>query len=137
MTKTELLQVRDAMKRLIATDEAHSTLHAADGDDVARMIEYADAFDNARATIALLDADLARVVEPVGITSTMPGTTGFTMACFKAADVPAGTNIYATPQDAEAPELLEALKDAYPYVDNSHLRNRIGGVIAKASGVAE
>lgn len=36
---------------------------------------------------------------------------------------------------AAAPELLEALKDAYPYIDNNHLRQRIGAVIAKAEGI--
>ena len=33
-------------------------------------------------------------------------------------------------------ELLEALKDAYPYVDNDHLRKRIGAAIAKTTGVS-
>ena len=37
---------------------------------------------------------------------------------------------------AAAPELLEALKDAYPYIDNDHLRTRIGNLIAKAQGGA-
>jgi hypothetical protein len=36
---------------------------------------------------------------------------------------------------SSAPELLEALKDAYPYIDNDHLRARIGAAIAKAEGV--
>lgn len=31
-------------------------------------------------------------------------------------------------------ELVAALKDAYPYVDSNHLRQRIGAVIIKASG---
>ena len=35
-----------------------------------------------------------------------------------------------------APELLEALKDAYPYVDNERLRRRIGAVICKTEGLA-
>lgn len=34
---------------------------------------------------------------PVGQAAYMPGTEGFTMACFKAADVPAGTNLYTLP----------------------------------------
>ncbi len=36
---------------------------------------------------------------------------------------------------AAAPELLEALKDAYPHVADDVLRDRIGAVIAKATGV--
>ncbi|MGX6999870.1 hypothetical protein [Caballeronia sp. KNU42] len=34
---------------------------------------------------------------PVGQASNMPGTDGFTMVCFKASDVPAGTNLYTLP----------------------------------------
>lgn len=33
-------------------------------------------------------------VTPVGEASYMPGTEGFTMACFKASDVPGGTKLY-------------------------------------------
>ena len=32
-------------------------------------------------------------------------------------------------------ELLEALKDAYPYISNDGLRERIGGVIARVEAV--
>jgi len=54
---TEKLQAeRDdllaALQRIVATDDDHATLHAPDGDDVARMIEYAEAFRNARQAIA-------------------------------------------------------------------------------------
>ena len=41
----------EALERLIASDDAHATIHAPDGDDVARMLEYAAAFDSARAAI--------------------------------------------------------------------------------------
>lgn len=50
--------------------------------------------------------------EPVGEAGTMPGTSGFTIACFHADKVPVGTKLYThapvQPNDA-APELLEAL----------------------------
>jgi len=55
--------------------------------------------------------------EAVGIAGSMPGTSGFTMAVFKAADVPIGTPLYAHPapqaQGVEAPafatdEMVEA-----------------------------
>lgn len=45
-------------------------------------------------------------------------------------------DIAATQAAAINAELLEALKDAYPYIDNDHLRHRIGAVIAKATGEA-
>lgn len=36
---------------------------------------------------------------------------------------------------AAAPDLLEALKDAYPHIGDDALRARIGAVICKAEGV--
>jgi hypothetical protein len=41
-----------ALQRLIAIDDAHATLHAPDGDDVARMIEHAEAHKFAREVLA-------------------------------------------------------------------------------------
>lgn len=41
-----------ALRRLIAALDAHTTIHATDGDDVARMLEYAQAEGAARAAIA-------------------------------------------------------------------------------------
>lgn len=40
--------------------------------------------------------------EPIGEVGTMPGTSGFTMACFRADEVPVGTKIYTAPQPAQA-----------------------------------
>jgi hypothetical protein len=42
--------------------------------------------------------------EPVGEVGTMPGTTAFTMACFKAEAVPVGTKLYTTPPAAAVQE---------------------------------
>lgn len=42
-----------ALQRVIAADDAHSTIHAADGDDVARMLEYGAAIETARAVVYL------------------------------------------------------------------------------------
>ena len=36
---------------------------------------------------------------------------------------------------AAAPDLLEALKDAYPYIADDALRERVGNLIADATGV--
>ena len=36
---------------------------------------------------------------------------------------------------AKAPEMLEALKDAYPYIADDALRERLGNLIADATGV--
>lgn len=47
----DLEAARGIIRRLVATDDAHETLHAEDGDDVARMIEYAEAFKAARALL--------------------------------------------------------------------------------------
>lgn len=45
----------------------------------------------------------AASVEPVGEVGSMPGTSGFTMACFKAEDVPIGTKLYAGAPPAHIP----------------------------------
>jgi hypothetical protein len=46
-----------------------------------------------------LDSAIAelRKQKPVAFAGSMPGTDGFTMAAFKAADVPIGTPLYASP----------------------------------------
>lgn len=44
--------------------------------------------------------------EAVGVVGTMPGTEGFTMACFEADHVPVGTKLYAAP--IPATELKDA-----------------------------
>lgn len=53
--------------------------------------------------------------EPVGEAGTMPGTSGFTTAVFRASDVPVGTKLYAAPVAAQAQpqqsENQEALAD--------------------------
>ncbi|MNX93294.1 hypothetical protein D3C86_1254730 [compost metagenome] len=51
---------------------------------------------------ALLAAPAAPASNPVGHAGSMPGTDGFTMACFKAVDVPIGTALYTAPPAAEA-----------------------------------
>ena len=53
--QSELERIADlepALRRIIAPSDAYNTMHAADGDDIARMIEYGDAFRNARAVLA-------------------------------------------------------------------------------------
>lgn len=41
-----------ALQRLIASQDAHNSLHAADGDDYARMFEHGQAYDEARLLVA-------------------------------------------------------------------------------------
>jgi hypothetical protein len=53
--------------------------------------------------------------EPVGEAGSMPGTDGFTMACFRASDVPVGTKLYTHPQPQREP-LTEA--DLYDIAGN-------------------
>lgn len=45
----------EAAKRVIASDDAHETLHAPDGDDIARMVEFSHA--NAALRAALADVE--------------------------------------------------------------------------------
>ena len=61
-----------------------------------------------------MNKEISPVGTFVGEVGTMPGTTGFTMACFKAADVPFGTKLYINTQPEQQPErrLYEATRDA-------------------------
>lgn len=74
---------------------------------------------------------------PVGQAAYMPGTEGFTMVCFKASDVPAGTNLYTLPpmdEDADiyliARVFAEFRKDAC-----IHGNDRVDGAFIKAARV--
>lgn len=46
--------------------------------------------------------------EPVGEAGSMPGTDGFTMAAFRAVDVPIGTKLYASPTQPKAVTIDDA-----------------------------
>lgn len=65
----------------------------------AALQHEADCVEAAKAEIEALRAKIAEMErqEPVGTTGGMPGTTGFTMACFHAGKVPIGTKLYALP----------------------------------------
>lgn len=49
-------QLTSSLRNLIAATDAYSTVHAPDGDDAARMVEYAEALNNARAALAVAGA---------------------------------------------------------------------------------
>lgn len=56
------------------------------------LAQYKNERDTLRAKIEQMERQ-----EPVGTTGGMPGTTGFTMACFHADKVPIGSKLYALP----------------------------------------
>ncbi|ACR28665.1 hypothetical protein bglu_1g15220 [Burkholderia glumae BGR1] len=68
------------------------------GDALIRLSDAIAAVENARAG-APADAG-----EAVGVADSMPGTSGFTMACFEAAKVPIGTKLYAAAQGGKGGE---------------------------------
>jgi hypothetical protein len=49
-------QLVSSLRGLLAATDAYSTTHAPDGDDAARMVEYAEALNNARAVLAAAGA---------------------------------------------------------------------------------
>jgi hypothetical protein len=73
-------------------------------DQARRTAEYWKAEHNAsNKRIAELEAQIATVApavaaQPVGVAGAMPGTDGFTMAVFKADDIPIGTALYTSAQ---------------------------------------
>lgn len=53
---------------------------------------------------------------PVGVADNMPGTSGFTMAAFKAVDVPVGTKLFTSPPipTAQQSELIRKCAELAP-----------------------
>lgn len=94
-TTPEGLPVRDL------TDDEKQFLHY--NPNTSGLVEFVQAY----AHEAL--AAQAASVEPVGEVGSMPGTSGFTMACFKAEDVPVGTKLYAVAPPSPASVQDEAL----------------------------
>ena len=66
--------------------------------DLSETLEYITGWNDCRQAIL---AEQPAQQEPVGEAGTMPGTSGFTMACFKASDVSLGTKLYTSPQPAQ------------------------------------
>lgn len=100
-------------------NELLDRLEAAEKSDAESIAMYRKARDERDALRAKID-QMERQ-GPIGTTGGMPGTTGFTMACFHADKVPIGSKLYALPGAqpgpsvqssmllAAAPDLLEAL----------------------------
>ena len=70
-------------------------LEAAEKSDAESLMMYRKARDERDALRAKIE-QMERQ-ESVGTTGGMPGTTGFTMACFHADKVPIGTKLYTLP----------------------------------------
>lgn len=72
---------------------------------------------------------------PVGQASPMPGTEGFTMACFKASDVPAGTNLYTLAPMAEDPDINLIARVFADFREEAciHGSDRVDGAFIKAA----
>ena len=102
---TELAEKLAAVNH--AVDEAYQRGYATGQEEVAAELEFAkqeianlhddisewmDKCDALRTTIEQMEQQ-----EPAGIAGSMPGTSGFTVACFSADEVPVGTKLYALP----------------------------------------
>jgi hypothetical protein len=57
----------------------------------------------------IMSIAILQKAEPVGEAEYMPGTTGFTMCCFKASDIPVGTKLYAGQPPAQEPTINQQL----------------------------
>lgn len=71
------------------------------------------------------------VGESIGTVGSMPGTDGFTMACFKADEVPVGTRLYAAPPQQAAQidlgQFREAIAGAEDFISrHSWVWNGVG-----------
>jgi hypothetical protein len=69
--------------------------------------------------------------EPVGEAGAMPGTSGFTMACFEAAKVPVGTKLYTLPSasvQAEVESLVRQIHQAVKRGERTQDHGLIGNL---------
>jgi len=113
-TKTALIEVlMNAQQWIAASRPDCDEIDAARWDALQRVINF---------LAAPTPAAQSAGQEVVGVAGTMPGTDGFTMACFEAAKVPVGTPLYAAPVNggeqssainAELLEALDKLTDVY------------------------
>ena len=79
-----------------------------EADELRTHLSFAkDELNRLRAKIAEMEKQ-----EPAGIAGSMPGTSGFTMACFSADEVPMGTKLYALPGAQNGPNFADAYQGA-------------------------
>lgn len=69
---------------------------AANPEAISELLDRLEAAEKERDTLRTKVAEMEKQ-EPVGTTRGIPGTTGFTMACFHADKVPIGSKLYALP----------------------------------------
>lgn len=92
---------------------------------------FAQMMDGLARADALLDGPGAATVqqeqagETAGEAGTMPGTSGFTMACFHADKVPVGTKLYTRPQQPLSDEQLRLALTGSP---TGHITDTVRGI---------
>ena len=118
LNEDEVLDVLDHLEAAYKEIESWKGLARQFGneaDELRTHLSFAkDELNRLRAKIAEMEKQ-----EPAGIAGSMPGTSGFTMACFSADEVPMGTKLYALPGAQPAPSVpdgfsredLEAVAD--------------------------
>jgi hypothetical protein len=72
-------------------------------DELVANAEFIVAAKHAMPALIALARRAAPLAHPIGQADPMPGASGFTMACFKASDVPVGTKLYlAAPSSTDS-----------------------------------
>ena len=96
LNEDEVLDVLDhleAAEKEIESWKGLARQFGNEADELRTHLSFAkDELNRLRAKIAEMEKQ-----EPAGIAGSMPGTSGFTMACFSADEVPMGTKLYALP----------------------------------------
>ena len=104
LNEDEVLDVLDhleAAEKEIESWKGLARQFGNEADELRTHLSFAkDELNRLRAKIAEMEKQ-----EPAGIAGSMPGTSGFTMACFSADEVPMGTKLYALPGAQPAPNL--------------------------------
>ena len=109
LNEDEVLDVLDhleAAEKEIESWKGLARQFGNEADELRTHLSFAkDELNRLRAKIAEMEKQ-----EPAGIAGSMPGTSGFTMTCFSADEVPMGPKLYALPGAQPAPSIPEGWK---------------------------
>lgn len=123
----------------------YASAHWAGRHDALQMAER-DTSLQAMEAVAKWGTPATVGAEPVGEVGSMPGTDGFTMACFRESDVPIGTKLYTADQVlamGREPLTRQQLREAF-YNDTActlggdvDLAEKVCRVVEKAHGIKQ
>lgn len=92
-----MIDINELRRKLHSGDIVdHIDIHANVNPILTELLDRLEAADKERDALQAKTEEIEKQ-GPAGIAGPMPGTSGFTVACFSADEVPVGTKLYALP----------------------------------------